>query len=197
MSSEKPNPEANDSEKESKDLHWEKLTPEDKLSVYWEAIGYIYDLNRTSEVKAGLIISFYGLLLGVVFQIATTLETDFRFSAFLIVVLVGFIFFVGRSIYFSFKCFMPQIETKFDQNMFFFHDVITQYGDIRSFSKKFSDMLEQEKFLYDQLGQQIYVNSLIATKKFGDVNKSIRNLVYSFVPMSIAALTIIASIYIF
>lgn len=175
----------------------DQLTPEEKLIVYWETIGYIYDLNRTSEVKAGLIISFYGLFLGAIFQIATTVETTFKFSAFLIVVLVVFIFFVARSIYYSFKCFLPQIETKFDKNMFFFHDVITHYGDIRSFSKKFYKLLDEQEDLYGQLGQQIYVNSLIAAKKFADVNNSVRNLVYSFIPMTIAALTILASIYIF
>lgn len=175
----------------------ENLTPEEKLIVYWETIGYIYDLNRTSEVKAGLIISFYGLFLGAIFQIATTVETSFKFSTFLIVVMAVFIIFVVRSIYYSFQCFLPQIETKFDTNMFFFYDVITHYGDIRSFSKKFNELLDNQDDLYGQLGQQIYVNSLIASKKFADVNNSVRNLVYSFIPMAIGALTILATIYIF
>ncbi|MCO5725151.1 Pycsar system effector family protein [Robiginitalea marina] len=171
------------------------LNAEEKLIVYWETIEYIVGLNRSSEIKAGLIISFYGLLLGVILQMITTLETSFRLSFFLIVVLVVFVFFVCRSIYFSFRCFLPQIETKFDKNMFFFHDVITHYGDIHSFSKNFSKLLENEEELNHQLGQQIYVNSLIASKKFSDVNNSVRNLVYSFVPMLIGIITVVISLF--
>ena len=182
--------------KKIKEPH-EKLTPEDKLEVYWSAIEYIVGLNRSSEIKAGLIISFYGLLLGVIFQVVTTMETDFKLNYFLIVVLAIFVFFVARSIYYSFKCFLPQIETKFDKNMFFFHDVITKYGNIESFAEKFHDLLLDEQELYAQLGEQIYVNSLIASKKFSDVNNSVRNLVFSFIPMSVGALTIIAQAFIF
>lgn len=172
-----------------------KLQAEEKLTVYWETISYINGLNRSSEIKAGLIISFYGLLLGVVLQIVTSIETSFKLSAFLIVVLLIFTFFVCRSIYYSFRCFLPQIETKFDQNMFFFHDVITKYGDIHKFAERFHELLEDDQRLYAQLGEQIYVNSLIADKKFSDVNNSVRNLVYSFVPMLIGVLTVVAALY--
>ncbi|MDX1314468.1 MAG: DUF5706 domain-containing protein [Eudoraea sp.] len=173
-----------------------QLTPEEKLIVYWESIRYIYELNRTSEIKAGLIMSFYGLVLGVTFEMAANMETNFRPSIFLIVVIIIYFFFVGRSIYFSFKCFLPHIETNFDKNMFFFHDVITQYGDIHSFTKKFHDLLGKEDELYSHLGQQIYVNSLIVSQKFVNVNKSVRNLAYSFIPMFVAVATIITTIFI-
>jgi hypothetical protein len=140
--------------------------------------------------------SFYGLVLGVIFEMAANMETNFRPSIFLVLVIVIYFFFVGRSIYFSFRCFLPQIKTDFDKNMFFFHDVITQYGDIRSFSGKFHDMLQKEDELYSHLGQQIYVNSLIVSQKLKNVNNSVRNLAYSFVPMFIAVVTIIASVFI-
>ncbi|MBC2839546.1 Pycsar system effector family protein [Robiginitalea sp. SC105] len=168
------------------------LSAEDKIDVYWNTIEYIVGLNRTSEVKAGLIISFYGLLFGVFLEVGTSpFEAMLEVSNFVVAVIVIFIFFVARSIYFSFKCFLPQIETKFDKNMFFFHDVVTAYGDSRSFAKKFADLLNDDESLYGQLGQQIYVNSLIATKKFSTVNKSVRNLVYSFIPMSLGVILII------
>ncbi len=172
------------------------LTPEEKLIVYWETIRYIYELNRTSEIKAGLIMSFYGLVLGVTFEMAANMETNFKFSIFLIIVIVVYFIFVARSIYFSFKCFLPQIETNFDKNMFFFHDVITQYGDIKSFTEEFNDLLGKEDELYSHLGQQIYVNSLIVSEKFANVNRSVRNLAYSFIPMFVAVATIATTVYI-
>jgi len=173
-----------------------QLTPEEKIIVYWETIRHISELNRTSELKAGLIMSFYGLVLGVIFEMAANMETNFQFNAVLVIVVLIYFFFVGRSIYYSFKCFLPQIETNFDKNMFFFYDVITHYGDIRSFSRKFHGLLENDRALYGQLGQQIYVHSMIASKKLGNVNKSVRNLVYSFIPMMIAVMTILAMVYV-
>jgi hypothetical protein len=171
------------------------LSPEEKLIVYWETIRHISELNRTAELKAGLIMSFFGLVLGVVFEMALNIESDFQPNAVIIILVSTYFFFVGRSIFFAFRCFLPQIETSFDNNMFFFHDVITNYGDIRSFSKKFHGLLENDKALYDQLGQQIFVHSLIASKKLGNVNKSVRNLAYSFIVMMLAVITILATIF--
>ncbi|MET6990951.1 Pycsar system effector family protein [Sediminicola arcticus] len=172
-----------------------KLSPEDKINVYWQGISYINGLNRSSEIKAGLIISFYGLLLGVVFKIATEMETNFHLNILLSATFMIFLFFVSRSIYFSFKCFMPQIETKFNSNMFFFHDVVTKYGSIQEYSKELMDLMDNEEELYDHLGAQIFVNSLIASKKFTDVNKSVKNLVYSFIPLLISMIILLVQIF--
>lgn len=173
-----------------------QLNPEEKIIVYWETIRHISELNKTAELKAGLIMSFFGLVLGVVFEMALNLESNFKPNAVLIIIVSTYFFFVGRSIYYAFRCFLPQIETSFDKNMFFFYDVITNYGDIRSFSGKFHEMLEKDLELYDHLGQQIFVHSLIASKKLGNVNKSVRNLAYSFVLMMLAVLTILTMVFI-
>ena len=173
-----------------------KLTPEEKIIVYWETIRHNSELNRTAELKAGLIMSFYGLVLGVVFEMALNLESNFKPNVLLIIIVLTYFFFVGRSIYYAFRCFLPQIETSFDKNMFFFYDAITNYGDIRSFSRKFQGMLENDKALYDQLGQQIFVHSLIASNKLKNVNKSVRNLAYSFILMMLAVLTILTMVFV-
>lgn len=172
-----------------------KLSPEDKIIVYWQGISYINGLNRSSEIKAGLIISFYGLLIGVVFKMATGMESNLYLNVLLLVTFMVFIFFVSRSIYFSFRCFMPQIETKFDPNMFFFHDVVTKYGSINEYSRKMMDLMDNEEQLYDQLGEQIFVNSLIASKKFTDVNRSVKNLVYSFIPLLLSVVILLTQVF--
>lgn len=172
-----------------------KLSPEDKINVYWNGISYINGLNRSSEIKAGLIISFYGLLFGVVFKMATGMESNFHFNVLLSGTFIVFIFFVSRSIYFSFRCFMPQIETKFKPNMFFFHDVVTKYGTVQEYSKNLMDLMDNEIQLYDHLGEQIFVNSLIASKKFTDVNKSVKNLVYSFIPLLVSVILLLAQVF--
>jgi hypothetical protein len=54
------------------------LNPEEKLIVYWESIRHISELSRTAELKAGLIMSFFGLVLGVVFEMALNMESNFK-----------------------------------------------------------------------------------------------------------------------
>lgn len=149
---------------------------EDLIDHYWGSINYILSLVKASEIKAGLILSFYGIILNFVFKsLQTILETIQNKVGFYIIVGLWFISTV-ISIYYSIRCFMPRIEGKFDKNIFFFGDVIHNYGNIKEFSKTFYSISKDEDKLFDQLGQQIYINSKIAAHKFKNINKSLHFL---------------------
>ncbi|MBT8322125.1 MAG: ABC transporter ATP-binding protein, partial [Eudoraea sp.] len=94
----------------------------------------------------------------------------------------------ATSIYYSIRCFMPRMETKFDKNVFFFKDVISKFGSIRQFSKTFYKISLNEEELFDQLGQQIYINSKIADIKFKSVNRSIYYLATSLILLFIVGI---------
>jgi hypothetical protein len=160
-----------------------KIGNEEKVFVYMETLKHLTNLNRASEIKAGLILSFYGLLLGVVFQYLTKIVDDIGTDYLFIGLLVSWIFVIAISIYWSFRCFMPHIEGKFDRNVFFFQDAINNYGDIKTYTKRFSEVTSEGDLLYDQLGQQIFIHSKIVATKITDVNKSVKYLAYSFIPL--------------
>lgn len=80
---------------------------------------------------------------------------------------------------------MPHIEAKYDKNVFFFGDVISKYGSIKEFSRTFYHISLDEVELFDQLGQQIYINSKIAALKFKNVNRSIQLLAVQLVVLFI------------
>ena len=134
------------------------------------------ELIRASEIKAGLILSFYGIMLNFVYEnIELVLQQAPTYQ--LLYVLSGLWFLIaGGSIYFSIKCFIPHIEAKYDKNVFFFGDVISKFGSIKEFSKTFYHISLDEIELFDQLGQQIYINSKIAAAKFKNVHRSIKLL---------------------
>ncbi len=88
-----------------------------------------------------------------------------------------------RIFYINFKV----IECK---NIFFFGDVITKFGDINKFSKLFHEISRDEDRLFDQLGQQVYVNSKIAALKFKYVNRALR-----FLALGLVFLLIITAYY--
>ena len=166
---------------------------DDLVDHYWGSINYILSLIKASEIKAGLILSFYGIILNFVFtSVQTILDTVQNKTGFYIIAGLWFVSTV-ISIFYSIRCFMPRIEGKFDKNIFFFGDVINEYGNIKEFSKIFYSISKDEDRLFDQLGQQIYVNSKIAAGKFKNINKSLQFLAIGLILMMILAILYIVN----
>ncbi len=149
---------------------------EELVDHYWGSINYVLGLIRASEVKAGLILTFYGILLNFIFQKIEMVLTEGVGHITLYVILVFWFIATVVSIYFSIRCFMPRIEGKYEKNVFFFGDIISKFGTIKEFSKTFYKISLQEEELFDQLGQQIFIISKIADQKFKYVNSSLRFL---------------------
>ena len=86
---------------------------------YWEQLERLEKLIRASELKAGIIFSFHSLIIGLFVdkleQFRPIFESNVTF------VILGFLWMtcVLISIYYCFKCFKPQMELKYDKNVFF------------------------------------------------------------------------------
>jgi hypothetical protein len=149
---------------------------DDLIDHYWGSITYVSSLIKASEIKAGLILSFYGILLNFSYKYIEMILESASEKVFLYVLLSAWFISTMTSIYYSVRCFMPRIEAKYEKNIFFFGDVISKFGTIKEFSKTFFKISVDENQLFDQLGQQIYIISKIAAIKFKYVNKSLRFL---------------------
>ena len=149
---------------------------EELVDHYWGSINYIFSLIKASEIKAGLILSFYGILFNLIYQNVTLILADEVTDGLLIGLFVVWMLCTIISIYYSIRCFIPKIEGNFDKNIFFFGDIISKFGTIREFSQTFYDISLKEVELFDQLGQQIYIIAKISTFKFKCVNRAIRFL---------------------
>jgi len=149
---------------------------DDLVDHYWGSIDYVSGLIKASEIKAGLILSFYGILLNFSYNYLETVLAEAKNQPFLYILLAAWFLCTATSIYFSVRCFMPRIEAKYEKNIFFFGDVISKFGNVKEFSKTFHEISSDEDQLFDQLGQQIYIISKIAAYKFSCVNKALRFL---------------------
>ena len=159
-----------------KSTHKKNKHTDDLIDHYWGSINYVSGLIKASEIKAGLILSFYGILLNFTYSYLEMVLTYAKQAPFLYV-LIGLWFIVTIiSIYFSVRCFMPKIEAKYEKNIFFFGDVITKFGNVKEFAKTFHTISCDEDQIFDQLGQQIFIISKIAALKFSYVNKALRFL---------------------
>ncbi len=148
----------------------------DMVDHYWGSINYVTSLIKASELKAGLILSFYGILLNFIYK---SIESLFSGSANSIVlhILIGLWFLsTAASIFYCVRCFIPKIEGKFDKNILFFGDVISKFGNIKEFSSTFYNISKDEDKLFKQMGEQIFIISKIAAWKFKNVRRAIRLL---------------------
>lgn len=145
---------------------------DDLAEHYWHTIHYFVGLIKSSELKAGLILSFYGVILNFVYQNAERTMDQLSGQVFLYILLGLWFVCTLASIYFSIRSFIPRIESKYDSNIFFFGDIITKYGSVFEFTKTFYAISDERDQRYDQLEQQIFINAKIAARKFKNVNMS-------------------------
>lgn len=161
---------------------------EELVDHYWGTIGYLSDLIKASELKAGLILSFYGILLNLLYQGAQNFIDASSSDVFLYILIGVWICCTATSIFFCIRCFIPRIEGNFSKNMFFFQDVISKFGDIKEFSKSFLTMSKDEDALFGQLGEQIFIISKIADWKFKNVKRAISLLAIGLIILFLTGL---------
>ncbi|ERM83527.1 hypothetical protein P872_00180 [Rhodonellum psychrophilum GCM71 = DSM 17998] len=161
----------------------------DLVDHYWFLINYLSGMIKASEIKAGLILSFYGIILNLYFKYLDIFLEMAKNDWFIITFMGLWLVVTILSIYFSFKCFLPMILGSYDKNVFFFDDVIKGFGTIKEYSKHLYQVSNEKEILFGQLGEQVFINAKIASTKFGFVNKSIRLLALNIVLLFIFLFT--------
>ena len=162
---------------------------------YWEQLERLEKLIRASEFKAGVVFSFHGLILGFFVDNLEQLKPIYLKNNIFISCAVIWLIFVLLSIFHCFKCFRPQIELKYDPNVFFFRDAVYAFGDIKKYSKRLIEVCEREEELFVQLSEQIHAESKIIDQKFKSVHKAIRYFVISFIVIIMANVLWVIKLY--
>ena len=177
-------------EEKAKSAFTEKdLNAGDLTFHYWGALEYLVGLIKSSELKAGLILSFFGIIFNFVYQNVESAKESLAQFSFLYVLLLLWLIFTLISVYHSVRTFIPRIEKNYDDNVFFFGDIISKFGNINQFSKTFLKTTVDKEKIYDQIGQQIFISAKITAKKFKNVNNSIKYLVYSIIVLLLLILS--------
>ena len=155
---------------------------------YWEQLERLEKLIRAAELKAGIIFSFHSLIIGLFIDRLDQLQPIFTSSKVRIVLSVLWMISVLLSVYSCFKVFKPQIEVKYDSNVFFFRDAIFAFGTVEEFTKKLMEICSSEEEMFVQLSHQIHIESKIIDQKFKSVHEAIKFFALSlvFVLLSVA-----------
>ena len=152
---------------------------------YWEQLERLEKLIRASELKAGIIFSFHSLIIGLFIDRIEQFQPIIQSSKVFVVISFLWMACVLVSIYYCFKCFKPQIELKYEKNVFFFRDAVYGFGDVKKYTKKLMEVCDSDE-IYEQLSQQIHIESKIIDQKFICVHKSIKFFGLSFVFVIVA-----------
>jgi len=149
---------------------------EDMVDHYWGSINHVSTMIRASELKAGLILSFYGILLNLLYQGTDAIVEALIHHKTLYIPISIWVACTSASIYYSINCFIPQIEDKYTKNVLFFGDIISKFGNANEYAKTFYKVSLNEVELFEQMGEQIFVLSKIVSHKFKNVTQAIRFL---------------------
>lgn len=148
---------------------------------YWEQLERLEKLIKGSELKAGVIFSFHSLILGLFVDRLEYIGSLLRDNYFLIALVSLWLICVLVSIYYCFICFKPQMELKYDKNVFFFKDAVYAFGSVEEYTRKTIEICGDHEKLFQQLSEQIHAESKIIDAKFDCVQKSIKFFALSFI----------------
>jgi len=153
------------------------LSTYEKYEQYWQILKNNQEMIRFSEVKAGIVISAYGVLFSVLLNGSTGLREKIMIWPWYLVIIV--IFFIGvtlTSVYYAFKCFRPRFENKNPTSVVYFGDIVSDFSEYMAYHAYLEKTVVDDYEMSVQLAEQIHTNSSIAMRKFQAVSKSIKLL---------------------
>jgi hypothetical protein len=153
-----------------------RLDLEVKYENYWNILRQNHEMIRFSELKAGFIISVYGIVFSLLLGRAEQIKDLLLGNP--VMLIVGILFFAATVISFgySLRCFIPRFENKNPTSIIYFGDIVNDFDDYHAYFDFVEKNLQDEEAFSLQLAEQIHTNAGIATKKFRAVTKSIRFL---------------------
>jgi|TARA_B100000902_G_scaffold165170_1_gene160131 hypothetical protein len=150
------------------------------ISNYWDLIDYNVHHIQHSELKASLILTAYGLVFGLAYDVSGNLPVPENYKYILYALIAILIGFTLLSIFFAFKTYIPRINQKLKKSVFFFHDINFHYKEADKYSKELIKVMEDDKKLKELLAEQAFINGVIASQKYMNVSKAIKFMIYSF-----------------
>lgn len=151
----------------------------DEVENYWELINYNIHHISHSELKASLILTAYGIIFGLAYDVSSEFPLKDNLLYIFYFLIISFISLTIISIGYCFKTYIPRLNNKLKKSVFFFHDINFHYKTAEKYSKKLIKVMEDERELKQLLAEQSYINGVIASKKYTNVTKAIKFMVYS------------------
>jgi len=139
---------------------------------YWSILNSIDDSIKFADAKAIALLSIYSILITIIFTdpetITGLLETSQSGS--IVLIFTGLSFVV--SAYYAFKCLKPNFNYKSKESVLFFSSISNQFESAEKYYESSHKVLSNDKKLYEQLAEQVFTKSKIASGKYKQVKVS-------------------------
>ncbi len=147
---------------------------DEKTGNYWKILETTLDWIKYSDAKATGILSIFGIIVTVIYSNIEPIKHLLMGNVYLGVLSVLSAICSLIAISYAFRSISPRIVKSNDQSIVFFGSVVRQYASLEEYRSMANKILDSKDGLDNELAEQIYINSSIAAKKFGDVTRSIR-----------------------
>lgn len=166
----------------------EKIVEKDTEKVqdaFWNILQNISEWIHFSDQKGVFVITTYSIILTLIYSNAKEIGEAVGSSTVLIIsaILISATSIV--SIYLSFKCLSPTLSNIHTSSIFFFGHIANHKGHDQYYNHAKS-IINNDRAIEENLAEQIYTNSKIATNKFKLVSWSIQLQVLSILLMLIS-----------
>ena len=158
----------------------ENLSTYEKYEQYWHILHNNQEMIRFSEVKAGLVISVFGILFSIMLNSVEWLKAQMEtWEISQMAIFVLFMLTTIISVLYAFRCFMPRFENKNPTSVIYFGDIVSDFGHYKDYHKFLEEISVDDKEMSLQLAEQIHTNSSIAARKMQTVNTSMKAMMGS------------------
>jgi hypothetical protein len=157
---------------------------------YWKILNSINEWIRFSDIKAGAILSIYGVLLTVIYsnskQVFELLNSN---NCILILAIIATLSSIA-SVIFSFLTLNPTLKNKNPHSILFFGHVQEKFDEFENYNEHAVQVIQDKDRYRNQLAEQVFTNSKISWRKFKFISWSIR-----FFMATISVLILTVAIY--
>lgn len=160
----------------------------------WKALSLVNDWVKHAEAKLGVVLAAAGVSGGMLFNLVQGHHKGsvaFRIAASVCgtaVFLAGLSAMTGLYPIVRLRDRRPADE---EANPLFFHDIARAYkGDAPSYGQVLHTLTASRKDLVRHLGQQVYANATVATRKYRWANHAIRALLVDLLALAAASIII-------
>lgn len=154
---------------------------DEKTGNLWQILSTNLEWIRSSDTKATAILTIYGIVITLVYSNASDILKTINLNPTMIFFSVLSAFTSLLAIFFGFRVIQPRVFPPSYVSVIFFGSVVSNFKDMESYHQFVNKLLDRKEGLDIDLARQIYINSVIASKKYRDVAYSIRFFVASLV----------------
>jgi len=136
-----------------------------KIDIAYRELERLASWIGNADTKASIMIALNSALLALLFGNAK----DFVYGCSLKLYVLGFGAFLMISLYFSLRVLLPDIKPRSKHKLFFFGTISTLSSE--EYKRSFLDLNDPD--MLTEILDQVHVNSVIATNKFGNMKSSL------------------------